>query len=125
MSRTSVTGTVSGKTEWEGYTVEYTVKVTGEEYFQQGRMYMSNGDPGYPDEYDSEGPFFEEIEEVNLLDAEGVQVDNDDEIYKNHQEVIDLAIQRDVENNKSWDDCSWDDPEPYEPDPPEQEYEED
>jgi hypothetical protein len=125
MSRTSVTGTVSGKTEWEGYTVEYTVRVSGEEYFQKGRMYMPNGDPGYPDEYDSEGPFFEEIDEVNLLDAEGVQVENDDEIYDAHKEVIDLAIQRDVENNKEWDDCSWDYPEPYEPEPPEPEYEKD
>lgn len=125
MSRTLLTGTVSGKTEWEGYTVEYTVRVSGEEYFQKGRMYVPNGDPGYPDEYDSEGPFFEDIDEVNLLDAEGVQVENDDEIYKNHQEVIDLAIQRDVENNKEWNDCSWDDPEPDYPDPPEPEYEED
>lgn len=122
MGRTSLTGTVAGTVQWEGYTVEYTVKVTGEEYFQKGRMYMPNGDPGYPDEYDSEGPFFEDITEVNLLDAEGVQVENDDKIYEANQEVIDLAIQRDVEENKEWDDCSWDDPEPDEPDPPEPDY---
>lgn len=125
MSRTYRKGTVSGKTEWESYTVEYTVNVTGEEYFHQGRMYMPNGDPGYPDEYDSEGPFFESIDEVNLLDSEGVQVENDGEIYDANKEVIELAIQRDVEANKEWDDCNWDDPEPYEPDPPEPEYEED
>ena len=125
MSRTYRKGTVTGKTEWEGYTVEYKALVSGEEYFQQGRMYMPNGDPGYPDEYDSDGPFFEDIDEVYLLDAEGVQVENDDEIYKNNQEVIDLAIQRDVEDNKEWEDCVWSDPEPDYPDPPEPDYYED
>ena len=121
MSRTSLTGTITGKIAWESYTVEYTVKVTGEEYFQKGRMYMSNGDPGYPDEYDSEGPFFDEIDEVHLLDAEGVQVENDDAIYDANKEVIELAIQRDVEDNKEWDDCSWNDPEPPELDYPDDE----
>lgn len=117
MSRTSLIGHVSGKTQWESYVVEYTARVSGEEYFQKGRMYMPNGDPGYPDEYDSEGPFFEEVEEVNLLDADEVQIEGDEEIYKNNQAMIDLAIQRDVEDNKEWDNCSWEDPEPYEPEP--------
>ena len=122
MGRTRLTGTVAGNFQWESYTVEYTVNVSGEEYFQKGRMYMPNGDPGYPDEYDNEGPFCEGIDEVNLLDAEGVRVEDDDKIYEANQEVIDLAIQRDVEENKEWDDCSWDDPEPDYPDPPEPDY---
>lgn len=121
MSRTYLTGNCSGSFQWESYTVEYTALVSGEEYFQKGRMYMPNGDPGYPDEYDSEGPFFEEVDEVNLLDAEGIQVENSDDIYKANQSVIDLAIQRDVEDNKNWDDCKWNDPEPPEPDYPEKE----
>lgn len=121
MSRTSLTGNVSGRIQWESYTVEYTANVSGEEYFQQGRMFMPNGDPGYPDEYDSEGPFFEEVTEVNLLDADEVQIEGGEEIYKTNQAMIDLAIQRDVEDNKNWDDCSWDDPEPPEPDYPDDE----
>lgn len=123
MSRSYLTGNCSGSFQWESYTVEYTVNVSGEEYFQKGRMYMPNGDPGYPDEYDSEGPFFEDVDEVNLLDAEGVQVENSDEIYKANQSVIDLAIQKDVEDNKDWDDCNWNDPEP--PEPPEYDREDD
>lgn len=115
MGRTRKTGTVSGSFQWESYTVEYTVNVSGEEYFQQGRMYMPNGDPGYPDEYETEGPFFESIEEVALLDTEGVQIEDDETIYESNKEVIDLAVQRDVENNKEWDDCSWEE----EPDYPE------
>ena len=125
MSRSGMVGNVSGSFQWESYTVEYNARVTGEYYFQKGRMYMPNGDPGYPDEEDYEGPFFDDVLEVDLVDTEGVQVANDDEIYKNNQAVIDLAIQRDVEENKEWDDCKWDDPEPDEPDPPEPEYEED
>lgn len=123
MSRSYLTGNCSGSFQWESYTVEYTVNVSGEEYFQKGRMYMPNGDPGYPDEYDSEGPFFEDVDEVNLLDAEGVQVENSDEIYKANQAVIDLAIQKDVEDNKDWDDCHWSDPVP--PEPPEYDREDD
>lgn len=121
MSRTSLTGNVSGRIQWESYTVEYTANVSGEEYFQKGRMYMPNGDPGYPDEYDSEGPFFEEVAEVNLLDTDEVQIEGGEEIYKNNQAMIDLAIQRDVEDNKEWDDCFWNDP----PDPQEPDYEDD
>lgn len=120
MSRTTLTGHCSGSFQWESYTVEYTALVSGEEYFQKGRMYMPNGDPGYPDEYDSEGPFFEDIDEINLLDSEGVQVENSDEVYKTNQSVIDIAIQKDVEDNKNWDDCTWDEPDcPYPDDPPE------
>ena len=123
MSRSSLSGNCSGSFQWESYTVEYTVNVSGEYYFQKGRMYMPNGDPGYPDEEDYEGPFFEEVDEVNLLDAEGVQVENSDEVYKTNQAVIDLAIQKDVEDNKEWDDCNWNDPEP--PEPPEYDREDD
>ena len=122
MGKSSLTGHVSGTTQWESYTVEYTARVSGEYYFQKGRMYMPNGDPGYPDEEDYEGPFFEEVAEVNLLDTDEVQIEGDKEIYKNNQAMIDLAIQRDVEENKEWDDCSWDEPEPYEPEPPEPDY---
>jgi hypothetical protein len=52
------------------------VEVTGHWVpFVKGRMYLSNGDPGYPDE----GGYFEEIEigraieltEAELKDAEG------------------------------------------------------
>lgn len=119
MGTRRLTGTVSGKIQWENYTVEYTVNVTGEEYYRAGRMYMPNGDPGYPDEYETEGPFYEDVSEVDLLDANGTQLPDDYDIYETNKEVIDLAIIRDIENNKEWDDCSWDEPEPYEPDEPE------
>lgn len=121
MGTRRLTGTVSGKIQWENYTVEYTVYVSGEEYYRAGRMYMSNGDPGYPDEYETEGPFYEDVSEVCILDAEGNQLKDDYDIYEANKEVIDLAIIRDLENNKEWDDCSWDEPGPDEPDEPERE----
>ena len=122
MGKSSLTGTVNGKVQWEGHIVEYTARVSGTEWYTPGRMYMPNGDPGYPDEYDNEGPFFEEVEWTSILDEkeEEEELQNTDEVYNANQIVIDLAIQRDVEDNKEWDDCSWDEPEPYEP-----EYEED
>lgn len=119
MSRSKLSGSVTGSIEWEGYEIQYTAKVSGEYYFQKGRMYMPNGDPGYPDEEEYEGPFFEYVDWNSILDKDGVELENCEEIYKTNQEVIDLAIQRDVENNKEWDNCSWDEAEP--PEPPERE----
>lgn len=125
MSETHLTGTVSGKFDWNEYQIEYTANVSGTEWYQKGRMYMPNGDPGYPDEYDSEGPFFEDIDCVYINDKDGVEVPEDDKIYESNRDMIDQLVKEDVEENKDWDDCNWDDPEPDYPDPPEPDDEED
>lgn len=120
MSRTKLRGTVSGTVEWDEYLLEYSATVTGDYYFQKGRMYMPNGDPGYPDEEDTEGPFLDEIQEVYIMDINGNYIEESeaDHIYETYQEEIDKAIEEDVENT-DWYDCDWEDPEPDYPDPPE------
>lgn len=111
---TKYTGTVKGTIEHEGKTIEYKVKVSGSYYFSKGRMYMKNGDPGYPDDEECEGPFFESVEEYTVYDDEG------NECMDASREQTELLIQKDVEDNKEWDDCEWDEPDyPESPEPPE------
>lgn len=123
MSRTKLRGTVSGIVEWDEYLLEYSATVTGDYYFQKGRMYMPNGDPGYPDEEDTEGPFLDEIQEVNIMDINGNYIEESEanHIYKTYQEEIDKAIEEEIEERVDWDDCDWEDPEPDYPDPSEEE----
>jgi len=119
MSETHLTGSVSGRFDWNEYQIEYTAIVSGTEWYQQGRMYMPNGDPGYPDEYDCEGPFFEDFDEIIVTDAEGNDV-TDTPGFEDQRPLIEEKIKEDVKENKDWDDCNWDDPEPdYPDDPPE------
>ena len=120
MSRTKMKGTVSGTVEWDEYLLEYSASVTGDYYFQKGRMYMPNGDPGYPDEEDMDGPFLDEILEVNIMDLDGDYIPEAeaDHIYNEHQEEIDKAIEDEIDNT-DWYDCDWEDDEPDYPDPPE------
>ncbi|MBR6135569.1 MAG: hypothetical protein IKQ22_03695 [Clostridia bacterium] len=114
MSTTKLRGTVSGTVEWDEYLLEYSATVTGDYYFQKGRMYMPNGDPGYPDEEDTEGPFLDEIQEVNIMDINGNYIEESeaDHIYETYQEEIDKAIEEEIEERVDWDDCDWEDPEP-------------
>ena len=83
-------------------------------------MYMPNGDPGYPDEEDMDGPFLDEILEVNIMDLDGDYIPEAeaDHIYNEHQEEIDKAIEDEIDNT-DWYDCDWEDDEPDYPDPPE------
>lgn len=106
-----MTGTVSGSIEYEGKTIEYEVNVSGSYYYSKGRMYMKNGDPGYPDDEEYEGPFFEDIDDYTIYDDEG------NECTEERCEQIELLIQKDVEDNKEWDDVEWDEPEPDYPEP--------
>ena len=111
---TKLTGIVSGYVAYEGKTIAYEVKVSGSYYFSKGRMYMPNGDPGYPDDEEYDGPFFEEITDYTIYDDEG------NDCTTKLTEQGELVIQKDVEDNKEWDDVSWDEPNyPEPPEPPE------
>lgn len=98
---TKLSGIVKGTISYNSIEIGYKAIVSG-------TYWEDKGDYWTPPSSDSEGPFFEETDEVFYED------------YEQHQTEIDQLIKDDVENNKEWDDCKWDDPEPYEPEPPEE-----
>lgn len=108
MSVTNLRGKCCGSIEFEGIEVLYEAEVTGSEEYIPGRMYMPNGDPGYPDEWD--------CSDISLYKI--TCVDTDQELYSQNKEAIDQAIREDVEENTDWDDVEWREDE-YEPEPPE------
>ena len=104
-------GTYSGNLDWNGLEVCYTVDVACDYSFQKGRMYMPNGDPGYPDE--------EEYEDARVVDVAEVAVFNiyGDEVTDKYTDDEELrqAIIKDAENDEDY--WVWDDPDcDYEPD---------
>lgn len=99
--KANLRGTVKGTITYNGEAIEYTANVSG-------TYWEDKGDYWTPPSADSEGPFFEETDEVFYED------------YEQHQTEIDQLIKDDVENNKVWDDCEWDWDQANEPDPPEE-----
>lgn len=113
-------GTYSGTLDWKGLEVCYTVDVTCDYYYHPGRMYLPNGDPGYPDE--------EEYDDKSVVDIDEVVVYNDlgDEVTEKYadNEELKKAIMEDADNNQ--DDWYWDEPDyDYDDNEPDYEYEED
>jgi hypothetical protein len=98
-----ISGTVTGQITYNGEEVEYTAVVSGD-------YWEDPGDRWTPPSSDSEGPFFESVDETNYED------------YEQHQDEIDKLIKEDVEEHKEWDSCEWDwdDDEPPYDDPPEE-----
>jgi hypothetical protein len=84
--------------------VDYTVDVTAhaDYYYDAGRMYMRNGDPGYPPESEFE------IEDVDAVwyDADGKKVDAITE------EMTD-ALNDALEDVDGWEDCEYEDEPDY------------
>lgn len=82
--------------------VDYTVDVTAhaDYYYDAGRMYMRNVDPGYPPESELT------IEDVNAIwyDADGKKVDN---VTEEMTDTLEAALQ---------DEDGWEEDEPPEPD---------
>ena len=81
--------------------VDYTVDVTAhaDYYYDAGRMYMRNGDPGYPPE-----------SEFNIEDVEAVWHDVDGKIVTPTEEMTDAL------EDYLQDADGWEDKEPPEPD---------
>lgn len=97
----TISGSVKGTITFNGEEIGYIAIVSGS-------YWEDEGDYWTPPSSDSEGPFFEDIDEVEYED------------YEQHQDEIDALIKEDVEEHKDWDSCDWDEPEPYEPEPPEE-----
>lgn len=105
------------KVHWNG-TVNFTfddrdlvaeVRATAEHWYQPGRMYMRNGDPGYPEE--------NEIEDVEF-DVDTVYDDETEEVVayvEDMDEYIESAIYEQAE---------WEDEDPYDDGPDADYYEE-
>lgn len=81
--------------------VDYTVDVTAhaDYYYDAGRMYMRNGDPGYPPE-----------SELNIEDVEAVWYDADGKKVEATEEMTD-ALEGYLQ-----DEDGWEEDEPPEPD---------
>lgn len=104
-----ITGSYAGELEHDDLSIEYTVSVNGDYYYSPGRMYMPNGDPGYPDE--------ESIDDTEVTDIDEYHVYKDgeeltEEQLSKYKDTIDFdtLITRDAEDNE--DDWNWNDPEP-------------
>lgn len=104
-----IIGFYAGEFDLDDLSIEYTVSVKGDYYYSPGRMYMPNGDPGYPDE--------ESIDDTEVTDI------NEYHVYKDGEELteeqltkykdtidFDTLITRDAEDNE--DNWNWNDPEP-------------
>ena len=84
----TISGSVKGTITYNGEEIEYTACVSG-------NYWEDKGDYWTPPSSDSEGPFFEDIDEVCY------------EGYDEHKAEIDALIKEDVEENKDWDSCEW------------------
>lgn len=78
-----------------------TVSATAEHWYQAGRRYMPNGDPGYPEE--------DEIDDVNFEVTVVRDAETDETVVyvEDMYDYVDAAIQETAE---------WEDDEPDEPD---------
>ena len=81
--------------------VDYTVDVTAhaDYYYDAGRMYMRNGDPGYPPESD-----------LNIEDVEAVWHDADGKVVEATEEMT-TALEDYLQDSDEWEEN-----EPPEPD---------
>lgn len=91
----TISGSVKGKVTYCDHEIEYTANVSGD-------YWEDKGDYWTPPSSDSEGPFFEDIDEVVVYDMEEWC-----EWYDKHCDKIDALIKEDVEEHKDWDDCEW------------------
>ena len=94
---------------YQGRDLVATVKATAEHWYQPGRRYMANGDPGYPEENEIEDV---EFDVTALKDAE---TDETVEYTEDMVEYVDAAVQETAE---------WEEPEPEYDEPDYDYYEE-
>lgn len=93
--------------------IEYTVSCKADYYYDLGRMYMPNGDPGYPPEEGYDALTLTDFDEYTVYDIDG-NVISDDTFYDVNRGMIEQVINNDFEH-VDLGDCDWDEPEP-EPD---------
>lgn len=95
-----VTGTYSGTvTLADGITAEYTCDCQAEWYHQNGRMYMPNGDPGYPEEDDIEDIECTDIIEVEFKKEDGSYLEDEEifDYYDEHESELYQLIDSDIQ----------------------------
>lgn len=96
-------GTYKGRFKYdEDKTVEYIAIVEADCTVSQGRQYMSNGDPGYPDEEEWDNLEVAGIDEWSVFAKDGEEMDSDD----SDDSIYDMCIV-DAERNARIDDCNW------------------
>lgn len=80
--------------------VDYTVdvKASADYYYDAGRMYMRNGDPGYPPE-----------SELTIENVEAVWYDTDYNTVEATEEMTD-ALESVLQDSDEWEDCEDDGP---------------
>ena len=92
----------SNKNVWYSIGDELSMKGYTTVHFYPGKMYMPNGDPGYPDEWDESDPTFEDAESNPDVGDWGPDANDDDEIVATLLEYVGMYsnyIISDAENN--------------------------
>lgn len=95
-----MTGTYHGEFEYNGFDIEYTVNVSADYYYDPGRMYMPNGDPGYPPESSIDNFKVEDVDEIHVWKGEE-QIENFD-----YKEIETLCL-KDADENADESNSYW------------------
>ena len=91
-----LSGKYSGSTEFNGYIMEFSCYCECDYTCQSGRAYLSNGDPGYDDEWEYTDIHATDIYEVSFTKATGAYIEGDDliEYYNDHEPEIYKAVDK-------------------------------
>lgn len=110
-----ITGTYTGSVDTDIGHIEYTVSCKADYYYDPGRMYMPNGDPGYPPEEGYDDLTLTYFDEYTVYDSDGNAIP-DSPWYDEHREQIEKYISDDFSDVDAYD-CDWDEPEPERDEP--------
>lgn len=111
----TIRGSYSSNFEEGGCSVYYTVDVTADYYYRPERLYLRNGDPGYPEEESYDNCEVEGISEYEVYGDEGRL--SDEEVKKLNWNVEEKIKEHAESKSDDWDDWN----EPDYPEPPEYE----
>lgn len=106
-----LTGTYSGSIRTTLGLIEYIVNCECSYYYDPGRMYMPNGDPGYPPEESYDDIAITDIEEYTVYDTDGNEIP-EGPFYDEHRQDIERAIREDFDDVDD-SDISWDEYDEY------------
>lgn len=104
-------GNFSGDVDYDKRKFYVECRVSGDYYYRPGKMYMRNGDPGYPEEEEIDDIAIEEIACYEYFE------DKEEPVEVN---PFDLEIVAYLEEEVLWDGdgVSWEEIEEYEPEAP-------
>lgn len=101
-------GTFTHSFEREGYYIEYTAIATCDYYYRPGRMYMRNGDPGYPEEESYDDIMIDDVEEL-IVYRHNPDTDEDEELSEEqyNSALINEWVDDDFDTNADEGSINW------------------